>query len=99
MLALQVRQQSGLYAALLWSAHIGDTSHRSPTSPCRSLPCRYGKLVQALKAPGRRFGHVQYAQPDSAAAALAALHQKLVGMGQQGMGGLRVGAGAVAATC
>lgn len=39
---------------------------------------RYGKLVQALKQPGRRFAHVQYARPESAAAALAALNQKLV---------------------
>ncbi|PRW57508.1 RNA-binding domain-containing [Chlorella sorokiniana] len=39
---------------------------------------KYGKLVQALKQPNRRFAHVQYARPDAAAAALAALHQKVV---------------------
>lgn len=40
--------------------------------------------MQALKQPNRRFAHVQYARPNAAAAALAALHQKLVSSGWGG---------------
>ncbi len=71
------------------------------TTPATPLPqrgtigCRYGKLVQALKQPSRRFAHVQYARPESAAAALAALNQKLVGSSWEG----RAAGGAVPVCC
>ncbi|KAL4443957.1 hypothetical protein ABPG75_011694 [Micractinium tetrahymenae] len=39
---------------------------------------RFGRILQAVKHPNRRFAHIQFARPEGAAAALREMHEQLV---------------------